>query len=53
MCKELNGKQATLETPWSGYRNIVLVEKSGDKWIAEVCGSGKQIEIYEDEFTLD
>jgi len=52
MC-ELKGRQATLETPRNGYRNIVLIEKSGDRWTAEVCGSGKQIEVYEDEFTLD
>ena len=52
MC-ELEGKHATLEMPYAGYRNIVLIEKSGDQWTVEICGSGKQIEVYEDEFTLE
>jgi hypothetical protein len=52
MC-ELEGKQATLETPYNGYRNITIVEQSGNKWLVELCGSGKQIEVYEDEFILD
>ncbi|MDR2882910.1 MAG: hypothetical protein LBU98_03945 [Alistipes sp.] len=50
---ESEGRQATLETPYNGYRNIVLIERSGDKWTAEICGSGKQIEVWDDEFTLD
>ncbi len=52
MC-EMTGKQATLKTPYLGSRNIVLIEKSGCRWLVEICGSGKQIEVYEDEFTLD
>jgi hypothetical protein len=52
MC-ELTGKYATLKTPYNGYRNILLIEKSGYKWLAEVCGPGKIIEVYEDEFILD
>ncbi|MDR2911840.1 MAG: hypothetical protein LBV38_00850 [Alistipes sp.] len=50
---ELEGKQASLKTPYSGYQNITLVKKSGDKWLVELCGSGKRIEVYEDEFTID
>lgn len=51
--RELSGKQATLKTPRNGYRNIVLIEKSGCRWTAEICGSGKIIEVFEDEFILD
>ncbi len=50
---ELEGKQATLKTPYNGRRNVILIEKVGYKWLVELCGSGKQIEVYEDEFTLD
>jgi hypothetical protein len=50
---ELEGRQATLETPYNGYRNITLIEQSDGKWTAEICGSGKQIEVWEDEFILD
>jgi hypothetical protein len=50
---DLEGRQATLKTPYSGYRNITIVKKSGDKWLVELCGSGKRIEVYEDEFTID
>ena len=44
---------ATLNTPFQGYTRIELIEKYGFKWIAEVVGSGKEIEVYEDEFTID
>ena len=50
---ELEGKHATLKTPYLGCRNIVLIERLGYRWLVEICGSGKQIEVYEDEFTLD
>jgi hypothetical protein len=46
-------RTATLKRPYMGYRNIVLIEKTGYKWLVEICGSGKQIEVYEDEFTED
>ena len=47
------GLTATLITPYLGYRNIELIEKIGYRWLVRICGSGKEIEIYEDEFTLD
>ena len=47
------GLTATLITPYQGYRNIELIEKIGFKWLVRICGSGKEIEVYEDEFTLD
>lgn len=50
---DMEGKTATLKTPCNGYRNIILIEKIGCKWLAEICGSGKEIEVYEDEFTID
>jgi len=46
-------KTATLITPYKGYRNIILIEKIGHKWLVEICGSGLQIEVYEDEFIED
>lgn len=46
-------KTATLIVPYNGYRNITLEEKMGNKWLVEICGSGKQIEVYEDEFIED
>jgi hypothetical protein len=49
----LEGKQATLKTPYNGYRNIILIEKVEHGWLVELCGSGKRIEVYEDEFTID
>ena len=52
MC-EITGQFATLKTPYLGYRNIVIVEQTGAKWMVEICGSGKLIEVWEDEFTLD
>ncbi len=45
--------KATLHTPYLGSRNIELIEKRGYKWLAEICGSGKEIEVYEDEFEFD
>lgn len=46
-------KTATLKMPYKGYRNIILIKKIGLKWLVEICGSGKQIEVYEDEFDID
>lgn len=46
-------KTATLLKAYNGYRRIQLIEKIGYKWLVEICGSGKQIEVYEDEFELD
>ena len=45
--------KATLHTPYQGYTRIELIEKNGYKWIVKILGSGKEIEVYEDEFELD
>lgn len=44
---------ATLNTPYLGYTRIELIEKNGFKWTARIIGSGREIEVYEDEFTID
>lgn len=44
---------ATLNTPFQGYTRIELIEKIGFKWTARIIGSGREIEVYEDEFTID
>lgn len=44
---------ATLKTPYRGYSRIELIEKIDYKWIVKILGSGKEIEVYEDEFELD
>lgn len=45
--------KATLIHPVQGYRNIELIEKIGYKWLVRICGSGTEIEVYEDEFVLE
>lgn len=47
------GDIATLHTPYLGYRRIELLEKNHYRWLVRICESGKQIEVYEDEFDLD
>lgn len=44
---------ATLITPYKGYTRIELIEKCGFKWRVRIIDSGKELELYEDEFTLD
>jgi hypothetical protein len=44
---------ATLNTPYKGYCNIELISKVGYKWLVRICGSGLEIEVYEDEFIVD
>ena len=44
---------ATLIKPYNGYKNIELIEKVGNKWKVIICWSGKEIEVYEDEFNID
>jgi hypothetical protein len=44
---------ATLIKPYNGYKNIELIEKVGNKWRVIICGSGKEIEVYENEFNID
>jgi hypothetical protein len=46
-------RTATLCVPENGYRKIELIEKHGFKWLVRVIGSGKEIEVYEDEFYYD
>ena len=50
---EETGLTATLFIPYMGYRNIELIRQIGCKWLVRICGSGKEIEVYEDEFQLD
>lgn len=48
----MEGKYATLKVPYMGYRNILLLCKEGNRWTVEICGSGKIIQVYEDEFII-
>ena len=43
---------ATLIKPYLGYTRITLIKKTGYKWLVSL-ESGKEIEVYEDEFILD
>ena len=47
------GDTATLKVAILGYRNIIILQKVDYKWEAEICGSGKRIYVYEDEFEPD
>ena len=47
------GDIATLHRRYMGYRRFELVEKLQYTWLARICGSGKEIEVWEDEFELD
>lgn len=51
----MKGKTATLNSPYRGYRNIIIIQywPTMYKWEVEICCSGKHIYVYEDEFTLD
>lgn len=48
-------RTATLKESYKGYRNIILIEYWANmyKWEVEICGSGKHIFVYEDEFEDD
>jgi hypothetical protein len=48
-----DGRTATLKESYNGYTHIELIEKVWHKWRVRICGSGKEIEVYEDEFELD
>lgn len=52
MC-EMIGQTATLKEPYKGYTRIRIQRRSGYKWIVEICNSGLEIEVWEDEFELD
>lgn len=47
------GNMATLKVPYKGYRRIELVEQLQYTWLVRICESGKEIEVYEDEFEPD
>ena len=47
------GDMATLHRTYMGYRRSEQVEKRQYTWLARICGSGKEIEVWEDEFELD
>ena len=47
------GQFVTLIKAYKGYRNIQIVAREGNRYTAEICGSGAIIEVYDDEFTLD
>lgn len=47
------GDIATLRKPYLGSRRIELIEQNQYMWIARICDSGKEIEVWEDEFELD
>lgn len=47
------GDIATLKAPYKGYRRIELLERLQYTWLVRICESGKEIEVYEDEFETD
>ena len=51
----MDGRYASLKEPYRGYTNIILVQywSTMYKWEVEICGSGKHIFVYDDEFELD
>lgn len=49
----MQGKYATLITPYKGYRNILILCQEGNRWTVEICESGAVLEVYDDEFILD
>jgi hypothetical protein len=44
---------AKLVRPYSGYRYVELIRRTGCKWLVRIIDSGLEIEIYEDEFVLE
>jgi hypothetical protein len=53
MTEGLEGKCATLITPWRGYTRITIVEPAYPRWLCRIAGSGYEIDFYEDEFIID
>lgn len=47
------GDIAMLIRPYKEYRAVELIEKLGNRWLVRICESGLELEVYEDEFTLD
>jgi hypothetical protein len=50
---EEEGLPATLIIPYKGYSNIEVIRQVGNKYLVRICGSGKEIEVHEDEFIVD
>jgi hypothetical protein len=48
-----SGQTATLISPYLGYWVIELIEKLEYKWLVRIVGSGKEILVYDDEFTIN
>ena len=42
-----------MKVPYKGYRRIELLEWLQYTWLVRICESGKEIEVYEDEFETD
>ena len=47
------GDIATLKVPYKGYRRIQLFVTLLLSRLVRICESGKEIEVYEDEFETD
>ncbi len=47
------GDCATLIEPYLGYTRVRLIENYDGIWLAQVCESGLELMLYEDEFELD
>ena len=45
--------KAKLKFPVLGQINIRLLEKRDIKWLAELCETDLNIEVYEDQFVYD
>jgi len=39
-----------LKVPYLGYRAVELVEKVEYRWRVTICGSGRELLVYDDEF---
>ncbi|WP_291599136.1 hypothetical protein [Bacteroides sp.] len=50
---EEDGRIATLNMPYMGYRKIELIREIGYKWLVRICDSGLEMEVYEDDFVID
>lgn len=51
----MDGRSAKLIEPYQGYENIILIQywPTMCKWEVEICGSGKRLFVYSDEFTFE
>jgi len=47
------GKEVTLNEPYLGYHNGVILERIYPKWAIKLHGSGMIIYLYDDEFIID